>query len=63
MEKNYINWLGNTHFYLNIKERTYGVRVNKDEKDVGKIIKEVLEQNKDRINHWKLEWQQKEVVA
>ena len=57
MEKNYINWEGKTHFYIDFENKTYGVKVNINEKDNAEnIIKQALEKYKINIDSWKKEW-------
>lgn len=57
MEKNYINWIGNTHFYVNLLDKTYGVKISvKDTPRASEIIKKVLEDRKNQIETWKKEW-------
>lgn len=57
MEKNYINWIGNTHFYVNLANKEYGVRVSiKDTPKANKIIKDILNDRKQQISAWKQEW-------
>lgn len=57
MEKNYINWKGNTHFYLNICKKEYGVRVSVEDTPKAKeIIKKMLEERKQQIDSWKRKW-------
>ena len=64
MEKNYINWPGRTHFYVDIQEKTYGVRVNVNESDNAEnIIRQGLEKYKQYIDNWKKEWKKEEGVA
>ena len=62
MEKNYINYQGQTYFYVNVKKKTYGIVVSqKDSKNADNIIKQGLLENMKTINAWKKEW--KEGVA
>lgn len=57
MEKNYINWLGSTHFYVNLADKTYGVRIStSDTPRASEIIKQVLDDRKSQIDTWKKEW-------
>jgi len=58
MEENYINWPGYTHFYVDIIDKKYGVRVNANESErAEEIIKNGLEKNKLYIQEWKKDWQ------
>ena len=62
MEKNYINWLGTTHFYINLVNKEYGVRVSvEDTPKANKIIRKILKDKQEQINNWLKEW--KEGVA
>lgn len=64
MEKNYINWPGKTHFYIDIENKTYGVMINSNEtRSADKIINEALKKYKNSINSWKKEWQTEEGVV
>lgn len=57
MEKNYINWQGDTHFYIDIREKEYGVRVSvEDTPKASEIVKKVLEERKKQIEAWKQKW-------
>ena len=57
MEKKNINWEGKTHFYIDFENKTYGVKVNINEKDNAEnIIKQALEKYKINIDSWKKEW-------
>ncbi len=62
MEKNYINWRGNTQFYVDLVNKEYGVLVSiEDTPKANEIIKNALNRYKNTINAWKQEW--KEGVA
>ena len=62
MEKNYINWLGTTHFYIDLVNKKYGVIVSvEDTSKANKIIRKILNDRKEQINNWLKEW--KEGVA
>ena len=57
MEKKYINWQGNTHFYVDLVNKEYGVRVNvEDTPNALKLIQQELEKNRDRIQCLKQLW-------
>ena len=57
MEKNYINWTGNTQFYVDLENKKYGVMVSiEDTPKASKIIKKTLDRYKNTINAWKQEW-------
>ena len=59
MEKNYINYQGQTYFYVNVKKKTYGIVVSqKDSKNADNIIKQGLLENMKTINAWKKEWEE-----
>lgn len=56
MERNYI-WDGNTCFYVDIKEKKYGCRINKKEISKAKeIIKYFKTTRKQQIEAWRKEW-------
>ena len=58
MEKNYINWQGKTHFYVDLETKEYGVLVStEDTPNTKEIIKQVLEKYKAIIESWKKEWE------
>lgn len=57
MEKNYISENLETHFYVNLVNKTYGVCINvKDKYKAKKIIKECINKNQGTINAWKINW-------
>lgn len=57
MEKNFISEQYETHFYVNLIKKIYGVCVNiKDFERNPKIINEIKEKNKETIQAWKKEW-------
>ena len=58
MEKNYLNWLGKTCFYINLEDKTYGVYVNINESNPKRIIEEILKDNQERIIGWKKHWEE-----
>ena len=59
MEKNYINYQGQTYFYVNVKKKTYGIVVSqKDSKNADNIIKQGLLENMKTIKAWKKEWEE-----
>lgn len=56
MEENYI-WNGNTCFYVNIKNKTWGCRINAKDKFKSKqIIKYFKNTRKEQIKAWRKEW-------
>ncbi len=62
MEKNYINYSGKTHFYINLIDKEYGVRVSvEDTPKASKIIKEILEDRKEQINIWLDDWKNEKI--
>ena len=62
MERNYINYPGDTHFYINLENKEYGVKVSiKDTYRAEEIIKQFKNDRKEQIEAWKKEW--KEGVA
>ena len=51
MEKNYINWRGNTQFYVDLVNKEYGVLVSiEDTPKANEIIKNALNRYKNTIN-------------
>lgn len=63
MEKNYINWPGETHFYIDLENKKYGVRVSiEDTYRAEELINRARRDRKEQIEAWKKEWQ-KEGVA
>ena len=57
MEKNYISENLETHFYVNLVDKTYGVCINvKDKDNAQEIIKECIKENLKSINAWKINW-------
>ena len=57
MEKNYINYLGNTCFYVDLESKEYGVLVSKeDTPKANEIIRKALDKYKNIINAWLIEW-------
>ena len=57
MEENYI-WNGDTCFYVDIKKKKYGCRINKRELSKTKeIIKYFKTTRKQQIEAWKKEWE------
>lgn len=64
MEKNYINYPGDTHFYINLENKEYGAKVSiKDTHRAEEIINYFKTTRKEQIEAWKREWQQKEGVV
>ena len=64
MEKNYISEIEDTHFFIKITRKTYGVCINiKDLDRAEEIINYFKETRKEQIEAWKKEWQQEEGVA
>lgn len=62
MEKNYIGWTGNTHFYIDLINKEYGVRINpKDKYRADEIIEYFKKEKKKQIEAWQKMW--KEGVA
>lgn len=62
MERNYINYPGDTHFYINLENKEYRVKVSiKDTYRAEEIIKQFKNDRKEQIEAWKKEW--KEGVA
>ena len=56
MEENYI-WNGDTHFYINIKKKAFGCRINRNEiSEAKEIIKYFKNTKKKQIEAWKKEW-------
>ena len=59
MEKNYINWPGDTHFYIDLKNKEYGVRVSiEDTYKAKEIINYFKETRRQQIEAWKKEWEE-----
>lgn len=59
MEKNYINYLGNTCFYADMVDKEYGIKVSIEDTDKAEeIIREGLEKNKESIEAWKKLWEE-----
>ena len=59
MEKNYINCKEDTCLYIDLDNKTYGVRVSeKDSNKSKEVILEVLKSNQDTINAWKRYWKE-----
>lgn len=57
MEKNYINWQGNTHFYVDLVNKEYGVIVSTEDMIFApSIIQQTLAKYKATIQNWKQEW-------
>ncbi len=64
MEENYISEIEDTHFFVKITRKTYGVCINiKDLDRAEEIINYFKETRKGQIEAWKKEWQQEEGVA
>lgn len=64
MEKNYISEIEDTHFFVKIASKIYGVCINiKDLDRAEEIINYFKETRKEQIKAWKKEWQQEEGVA
>ena len=64
MEKNYISEIEDTHFFIKITRKTYGVCINiKDLDRAEEIINYFKETRKEQIEAWQKEWQQEEGVA
>ena len=56
MERNYI-WDGDTYFYIDLEEKTFGCRINKKEISRAKeIIKYFKNNRKKQIGAWRKEW-------
>lgn len=57
MEKNYISEYKQTHFYVNITKKIYGVCINiKDLEKKEEIINHFLTTRKEQINSWLQSW-------
>lgn len=57
MEKNYINWQGNSCYYVDLINKEYGVRISvKDTPKANEIIKSFRNKRKQQINYLKQEW-------
>lgn len=57
MEKNYIGWAGSTHFYIDLINKEYGVKVSpKDEKRADEIIEYFKRERKKQIDSWIKLW-------
>lgn len=57
MEKNYISEYEQTHFYVNIVKKLYGVCINiKDLAKKDEIIQHFKISRKEQIEAWKTEW-------
>lgn len=57
MEQNYISKIEDTHFYIDLQKKTYGVCIN--EKDIDskdEIIAHFKATRKDQIQAWLEEW-------
>lgn len=62
MEKNYIGWAGSTHFYIDLINKEYGVKINpKDVSKAEEIIEFFKKDRKKQIEAWQEIW--KEGVA
>lgn len=58
MEKNYIGWLGTTHFYVDLVKKEYGVRISvEDTSKADEIIEYFRNDRKEQIEAWKKEWE------
>lgn len=58
MEKNYISEIEDTHFFVKIASKIYGVCINiKDLDRAEEIINYFKETRKEQIEAWKKEWQ------
>ena len=56
MEENYI-WNGDTYFYINVKKKAFGCRINRNESSEAKeIIKYFKTTRKKQIEAWRKEW-------
>lgn len=56
MEQNFI-WDGDTHFYINFTNKTYGCKINRKEASKAKeIIKYFKIEKKEQIAAWKKNW-------
>ena len=56
MERNCI-WDGDTYFYIDLEEKTFGCRINKKEISRAKeIIKYFKNTRKEQIKAWRKEW-------
>lgn len=59
MEKNYISEYEQTHFYVSLINKTYGVCINiKDLDRAEEIIQYFKETRKEQIEAWKQEWKE-----
>ncbi len=59
MEKNYINWLGESHFYIDLENKEYGVMVSiKDSYRAEELINRARRNRKKQIEAWKKEWEE-----
>lgn len=64
MEKNYISEIEDTHFFINIASKIYGVCINiKDLNRAEEIINYFKKTRKEQVEAWKKEWQQEGSVA
>lgn len=61
MEKNYIGYEGETHFYIDLVNKEYGVKIN--QKDLSKSDEIIAYFKKDRekqIKAWQELWEQED---
>lgn len=64
MEKNYISEIEDTHFFIKITKKIYGVCINRRDLDrAEEIIDYFKNTRKEQIEAWKREWQQEEGVV
>ena len=64
MEKNYISEIEDTHFFIKITKKIYGVCINiRDLDRAEEIIDYFKNARKEQIEAWKREWQQEEGVV
>lgn len=64
MEKNYISEIEDTHFFIKITKKIYGVCINiRDLDRAEEIIDYFKNTRKEQIEAWKREWQQEEGVV
>ena len=64
MEKNYISEIEDTHFFIKITKKFYGVCINiRDLDRAEEIIDYFKNTRKEQIEAWKREWQQEEGVV
>ena len=61
MEKNYIGYEGETHFYIDLVNKEYGVKVStKDASKAEEIIEFFKKDRKKQIEAWQELWEQED---